>query len=426
MNSNINKNVSDLESELEKLRLEGLTKHVGMAEQSSAVIDVASTIHSSYLFDEIGRSLLQHICLIVSSTASGRFYGDWKSFGIQLGLTQEQIKCIEYDFIGLQDPTYYVLLAFAQHNEATLDKVVDAFDAIKRKDVINRVMHHFDNFYLKIQETKYNDFKNGMYRPSTLPRAPLVLCPTNVNQESTTLTLDEVSSCKDEVSSHKDEVSMCKINVSKPPKEEIVIPKNNSIKEPNIMAFTTLPKIKVEHNILVNSSPSHAISKLSKENLKNKKKYNCIIMLTFAEDGKSVAEKVAEKLRNNVPRIGVLMFQEQEKHVLSGAEEFIEDCFHQVNYIIPILTPIYLERLQGNAHNMIDIRNLDVKYLRYIFCLMRYEYLRDSCLNRRVRCLVPDLELRKVLSYFMHPVLQAWFKVSDLDEFADKIASKEL
>lgn len=53
-------------------------------------------------------------------------------------------------------------------------------------------------------------------------------------------------------------------------------------------------------------------------------------MLTFAEDGRKAAYEIARVFRSKDPKIGVIILQEQEKHVYSRAEEFIEDCFKQV------------------------------------------------------------------------------------------------
>lgn len=54
-------------------------------------------------------------------------------------------------------------------------------------------------------------------------------------------------------------------------------------------------------------------------------------MLTFANDGLPTAESIKKIFRSKQPRIGVLILQEQEKGVYSRAEEFVDDCFKQVN-----------------------------------------------------------------------------------------------
>jgi hypothetical protein len=42
--------------------------------------------------------------------------------------------------VSLQDPTYNILLAFVQHEDATLNKVVNALQKMGRLDVINRTL----------------------------------------------------------------------------------------------------------------------------------------------------------------------------------------------------------------------------------------------------------------------------------------------
>lgn len=54
-------------------------------------------------------------------------------------------------------------------------------------------------------------------------------------------------------------------------------------------------------------------------------------MLTFADDGLETAQHITKIFRSKEPKIGVLILQEQENYVYSRAEEFIDDCFKQVN-----------------------------------------------------------------------------------------------
>ncbi|XP_014205479.1 uncharacterized protein LOC106637283 [Copidosoma floridanum] len=349
----------NLDPELEKLRKEAL-RHQAL---ETVILDaVASKIHAAYLFENEGRQLLQKLCLFVSATASGKIYGDWQMFAAHLGLLNEQIRCIDYDFKGLQDPTYYTLLAFIQNDDATIDKIYLALQKLERLDVINRLASYFNEFVKDI--TKNQEMKNGMYQPNSIPKAPLVLSPivkkdTYSNQETVRITSND-----------------------------------------------------------------------SKNNIANSKvrniKYGSIIMLTFAEDGKSTVEKIAKVFRSADPKIGVIILQEQEKHIFSGAEKFVEECFQQVNYIVPILTQGYLNKINNYTPYESDNNNMDAKYIRYIFSLLRYEYVKADCINNRVRCIIPDAQLKKVLSMEMHPTLHAWFRESDVPLFTDRILLQKL
>ncbi|XP_076240623.1 uncharacterized protein LOC143183092 [Calliopsis andreniformis] len=343
----------NVDPELEKLRNEV----GGPPNLDTVALNIqraTARIHASYLFEHTGKSTLQKLCLLLSSTATGKIYSGWQEFAAHMGLTMEQIRCIDYDFKGLQDPTYYVLLAYVQQGEATIDKILNALQKMHRLDIINQIK---DNISDLIDAISLNTTVNecAILRAKTIPRAPLVLTPIEVIQE----------------------VQKGKID-AKP---------------------------------------------ISQDNLqKTKKMYGCIVMLTFAEDGLETAKYIAKVFRSQQPRIGVLILQEQENYVYSRAEEFIDDCFRQVNFIIPILTEDYIKRINNPMDMYVeDQSKLDIKYLKYIYSLLRYEYVKNHCTNYRVRCIVPDKEIYTVMRANLHPTLQAWFKESNIDEFVGNI-----
>lgn len=299
---------------------------------------LTSQLHVAYLFEQIGMALLQKICLFMSSTQSGKIYNGWQEFATELSLTREQIQCIDYDFKGLQDPTYYVLLTFAQDPNATIDKILIALKKISRLDIINRII---DVLTLFINHFHIDDDKKDILKPPCIPRVPLVLRPIincNKNNDNTKNNIGHLN-----ISSNSDNLSDEQFNNGK-----------------------------------INSIKSH---------------YGSIVMLTFTKDGEKVANIIAKLFRENNPKIGVLILQEQEKQVYSRAEEFIDDCFKQVNYIIPILTTNYINRINGILNNNYDSieSSLDEKYVKYIFSLLRYEYMKNKCCNNRVRFVFENL-----------------------------------
>lgn len=272
-----------------------------------------------------------------------------------MGLTIEQIRCIDYDFKGLQDPTYYVLLTYVQSPEATMDKILSALQKIERFDIISEIKDYMHNLVSAVSQDTIDEL--GLIQPKHIPRAPLVLSPVLTGQ--------------------------CRVEAAE----------NESRQTPQ------------------DDQQKHS-----------KQKYSCIVMLTFAEDGLTIAECIAKIFRSKEPPIGVLMLQEQEKGVYSRAEEFIYDCFKQVNYIIPILTRGYIETINNLAKASEKIHNnLDTKYLKYIYSLLRYEYVTNECCNNRVRCIVPDKDVYTVIRANLHPILQAWFRESDINDFVKNI-----
>ncbi|XP_020281826.1 uncharacterized protein LOC109853795 isoform X1 [Pseudomyrmex gracilis] len=317
----------------------------------------SSRIHAAYLFEHIGKATLQKLCLSLSSTATGKIYNGWQEFAAHVGLTMEQIRCIDYDFKGLQDPTYYVLLTYVQSPEATMDKIFKALQKMQRFDVINQIKDCVHNLINVVsQNTTDNEFE--VIQPEHVPKAPLVLSP--------------IVTEKFEVRNQEEIKSRC-------------TPQDNQHKQ------------------------------------HTKQTYGCVVMLTFADDGLPTAERITKIFRSKQPRIGVLILQEQEKGVYSRAEEFIDDCFKQVDYVIPILTKGYIEKINNPVKWHEISNNLDVKYLKYIYSLLRYEYVRNQCCNNRVRCIVPDKDIYTVAWASLHPTLQAWFRESDLDSFINNI-----
>ncbi|KAG7190624.1 hypothetical protein KM043_006708 [Ampulex compressa] len=314
-------------------------------------------IHASYLFENIGKATLQRLCLLLSSTATGKLYNGWQEFAAHLGLTIEQIRCIDYDFKGLQDPTYYVLLAYVQHDEATLDKLLSVLQKMHRMDIINELKDHFIELIYAILRNVPNDVEAPtILKSNYAPRAPLVLSPVKI----------------------------------------------------------------VESSI---KGGSGSLEYLSVENSNKKKRpYACKVLLTFADDSLATMQYITKVFRSWQPRIGVVILQEQQNHVYSKAEEFIDDCFKQVDYIIPILTREYIERISHHDNITADVQNrLDAKYIKYIYSLLRYEYMKNQCCNNRVRCIVPDEEIYTVIEENLHPTLQVWFKSSDISTFINNI-----
>ncbi|XP_015124778.1 uncharacterized protein LOC107046634 [Diachasma alloeum] len=328
---------------------------------------LSSRIHTAYLFEPEGFPVLQKICDLISSTPAGRIYSRWQDFGVHLDLTKAQLDYIKNDLRGLQDPTYYVLLTFVQSIDATMDKVLAALQKMNRLDVVDRLS---EPLMLFMKSLSIRSQSTSLLRPKRVPNIPAMLRPIVPSK-----TLSSTSGTR-------------------------------------LLHLTDI-------DLPINYSNS-----LEKE----KQNYGSIVMLTFTEDGQETARNIGKIFRQKNPRIGVLILQEQAKLVNSRAEEFIDDCFKQVNYIIPILTKGYIERINNlrNCYYRSEENSLDSKYLNYVYSLLRFEYLKNNCCNHRVRCLVPDIDVTTVIKSDLHPALQAWFRKSDINEFATNILSKKL
>lgn len=342
-----------IDTELEKLREE----IDGPPNLDTLILNIqraTAQIHASYLFENIGKPTLKKLCLSLSSTATGKIYSGWEEFATHMGLTMDQIHCIDYNFKGMEDPTYYVLLTYAYQAEATIDKIFCALQKMDRFDIINIIKDNIFDLVDAIPQNISTD-ESTIVRTNNIPRIPLVLTPVEVVQNIEKKTIDS------------------------------------------------------EHTIQDNVQ-------------KKKQQLKCKVMLTFAGDGLTTAQCIAKIFRSEKYRIGTVMLQELEHYVHSMAEEFVDNCFQQVDFIIPILTEGYIERIKNSKKiYMEDQYKLDAKYVKYIYSLSRYEYLNNRCFNYRVRCIVPDNNVHTVLNADLHPILQVWYRVSDIETFVENI-----
>lgn len=80
-----------VDPELEKLRNE-VQEPPNLDTIILNIQKISSRIHAAYLFQHIGKAMLQKLCLLLSSTATGKIYDGWQEFAAHMGLTMEQIQ----------------------------------------------------------------------------------------------------------------------------------------------------------------------------------------------------------------------------------------------------------------------------------------------------------------------------------------------
>lgn len=148
-------------------------------------------------------------------------------------------------------------------------------------------------------------------------------------------------------------------------------------------------------------------------------------MLTFAKDAGKSAKEIAMALRKvrNENRIGVVILAEQEGKLNRNPQQFIYDCFLQVDYVIPVLTPDYIKMVTSADFKDGTLQNVDNLYVNYIYTLMNTYYLRSGCMNLKVRSIIPDDFVHNVYkrSIMGHPLFQVWVKMSEIELLADRI-----
>lgn len=91
----------------------------------------------------------------------------------------------------------------------------------------------------------------------------------------------------------------------------------------------------------------------------------------------------------------------------------------QAYYIVPIITPGYLEEIKScNPIMPSTSDNLDCKYANFTYNLIVNQYMHvTGCLNKKVRSVLPNnTDVRVVMNISLYPDLMPWTHELSVDE----------
>lgn len=344
----------------------------------------ASRVHAAFLFDLLGSETLMMICLCLSSTKTSYNSAGWEEFGIHLGLNPLLIKCIRHNFDS-QDPTYNTLLAFVQHEDATLCKIVNALKRMGRLDVINMAINLMSGLADNVLGSNMRNEESGYFSISS--------------GHSDTMSDTEVSN---------------RSNIIRP----FQIPPAPFIFREIVSQHLTSQPYTRTGDLEEENYHQTAVVIRSRPTIKYTRK----VLLTFASDGFHTAQQVAtefRKKRENLHCIGVVILNEHSDLVNSNPEQCISAWFHQVDYVVPIITDNYLKAVSTrDTMTGSSVLCMDTKYIKYIYTLMTTYYLRNGCINDRIRCVVPDslVHLTQRHPIMARPLFQVWVRASEVEQ----------
>uniref|UniRef100_A0A8D8LMQ9 Death domain-containing protein n=3 Tax=Cacopsylla melanoneura TaxID=428564 RepID=A0A8D8LMQ9_9HEMI len=400
--------------------------------QAAQVIDKMKNMHATLLFEPEGWQSLKDICLGISGIPVNSLTKGWRDFAAELDLNFYEIGCIaNYNH---EDYSELAIKTFSQDKNATIDKILQAIVNIERWDVIrqsSKSLHHLyetvlSKEYESINKVKltdqcetYLEFQNAQKEIHKQLSQGSVIKAKKLPILFATLpiTLKNVKKQRDLYS-----VPYSEENNLKPEGEIVLVP---PLKRP-IEAFTALLDKARDNtdNIIFTEVYQKAVAIEEEESFKKKdRKYEKIVMLTYASDGVEFVKDISAKFRT--PRegklpIGVLTLGEQKNIAVNNPEKFVLDMFPQVDYIVPILTPGYFKSLsQHNIHqSTFTNSNLDEAFTSLVHDLMCKHYVQNNCLNDKFRCLIPDLYTMSITNddnFLSDPTLNVWLPLSDLD-----------
>ena len=96
-----------------------------------------------------------------------------------------------------------------------------------------------------------------------------------------------------------------------------------------------------------------------------------------------------------------------------------------MDYVIPIITEGYLRSLEN--HDIFSSSSyLDTKYTKYISELMFANYIQSSCINSKVRCLIPEKFKNLLNSHpkMTDPLFSVWILGKEIETFRENILKR--
>ncbi|KAK2713131.1 hypothetical protein QYM36_011730 [Artemia franciscana] len=330
------------------------------------------------------------ICRYIDASNPGQ--GDWKDFASELGVHHIDMKRIENTY-GREGPTCRVLEEYLNIKEATVSHLLQSLRKLGREDILFSISPYLDELF---------QLYNSGYPP--LPIEPDET-PEDNNSDSGVSSVRSISMFSTgQAESRPVESVPLQLKAAPETKKD----EENGCKD-----------------LIENNDFEDAKSCDSKGEIEEKKGVDFkVVLLTYANDGRDLAKDVAKRFRKHrpgLPRLGVVTLEENEEFLCVDPWGIIQKWFFEVDYIVPILTEEYLERISSHFVQSIDSDNcFDARYVRLIYTMMCNEFMQRGCLNYRVRPLMSNEILAKIdqRASMKNPIFMAWKKVDDCDALA--------
>lgn len=156
-------------------------------------------------------------------------------------------------------------------------------------------------------------------------------------------------------------------------------------------------------------------------------KYPAIVLFTYTTESEEIAYLLATQLR--MRKIGVIILEEHKDLVRMYGEKFVFDAISQSDFVIPILTTDYLNKITSlsNLRDFSLWENIDNTYVKYIYKMLMTHYMQNSCYNTKIRGIIPHERIKDVLNHEAMKYkaeLSVWRSSKDIDAMGDLILSK--
>ncbi|XP_041978896.1 uncharacterized protein LOC121732932 [Aricia agestis] len=353
-----------LEEDLKQERTQEISELVDLSKK-------VSFLHTSLLYYRNAKSNMGTICydawkMVVKKV--GGAPNTWQDFGCYLGISQEDLDYITNSI--KDDPADLILKVFMQNENATIDKIVDALLKMKRYDILKSI---------------------------EVPLCNLVQCFNK--DDSGYHSGSKNSGSREVVSFTKNLKCDLPLALKKKLTKDDKKPNTPSIRPP----LKTVPEKQADDTVM--------------------------LFLTYAEDGLDTALNIQQYVDNwDSPRVTILMLNDRREEVYQNPEKFIRENFEKADFIVPIITTGYINRINSNTpQTPCTTDNLDYKYVNFIYNLIINHYIYvTGCLNEKARSVLPHNAHANVLSEVAsYPALLPWTYETYFDEMFKAFLKKD-
>ncbi|CAG4956319.1 unnamed protein product [Colias eurytheme] len=293
----------------------------------------------------------------------------WRDLGYALGITQDDLNYIANSV--KDDPADIILKVYMQNENATLDKIIEAFINMKRYDILKAVENPLCNM-----AQCFNRDDSGYQSNSNTGKREIITLTKNVPNDL-------------------------------PPalNKKYVKDRPDKPKKPTLRPSTKTDENKEESDSL-------------------------ILFLTYTEDGLDTAINIQNYVNNwdDLPGVTVVTLNGKREEVVQNPEKFIREYFEKAQFIVPIITTGYLNRIKSHTPEAPSTNdNLDFKYVNFIYNLIINYYIHATgCLNEKVRSVLPQNANVDVLrDISMYPDLLPWTYETNFDEHFKAFLKKD-
>ncbi|CAK1556400.1 unnamed protein product [Leptosia nina] len=324
--------------------------------------DKVCFLHTNLLYYRNAKSKMGSTCYEAWRTLVKKVGGSpnlWKDLGYALSINQGDLDYIANSV--KDDPADIILKVYMQNESATIDKILDALIKMNRYDVLKAVHDP-----LSSMAQCFNKDDSGYQSNSDTGKREIISLTKNVPNDL-------------------------------PPALNKKYAKNPDRQKPSSLR----PSMKTEEN--------------------SKRSGNPTLFLTYTEDGLDTAINIQRYVNNweDFPNITILTLNSKREEVVQNPEKFIREYFEKANFVVPIITTGYLNRIKSYSPQELTANdNLDFKYVNFIYNLIVNYYIHASgCLNEKVRSVLPQNANVDVLrDISMYPDLLPWTYETNFDE----------